>query len=80
MSRSFQVQCLMGALLVKLLAEGVELALLSRQIGSRGTRRLSLQGAMHALVSTVLLGFARLDELGQDSEPDPPGRQLGQPS
>ena len=27
-SRSFQVQCFMGALLVKLLAEGVELALL----------------------------------------------------
>lgn len=51
----------MGALLVKLLAEGVELALLRRQISSRRTRRLCFQGAMHALVSAVLLGFARLD-------------------
>ena len=35
---------------------------------------------MHALVTTVLLGFAGFDEFGEDAEANPPSGELGEPS
>jgi hypothetical protein len=61
---------------IEFLTEAIELTLLSSQIGSRWASGFRFQSAMHALVTTILLGFARLDKLWQDAEPDPPGRQL----
>ena len=70
----------MGALVIELPAESVELALLSRQISCRGTGGFGFQPTMHSFMAAVLLGFTGLDELRQDTEPNPPGRQLGQSS
>ena len=70
----------MRSVVIEFLTEAVELTLLSRQIGSGGAGGFRFQSAMHALVTTILLGFTRLDKLRQDAEPDPPGRQLGQSS
>jgi hypothetical protein len=45
--------------------------LLLPQVSLRRTRRLLLQGLMHALVTTILLGVAWLDPLMPDSQPQP---------
>ena len=67
---------LVGAFVVEFLAEDVEAPLLGGAITGRWARGLGLEGPVHALVSPILLGFARFDEFGQD--PDPKGRQRGE--
>jgi hypothetical protein len=64
--------------IVELLDEHVELALLTlERVGGRSCG-LVLQCSMHTLMTTVLLRFAGLDEIGQHAELNPPGRQARQ--
>jgi len=67
-------------LFVVLAPELVEADLLGVQVAARRPRGLGLQGAVHALVPTVLLGMRGLDELGTDPEADPPHRKRRQSS
>jgi hypothetical protein len=62
--RGFEIESFVWPLVVKFLAEAVELTLLSGQISCRRAGGFRFQGTTHALVTTILLGFARLDELG----------------
>ena len=63
---------LVGPELVELLAEVVELVLLGSQACSGRNGGLLLEGAVHPLVDSVLLGPTGLDELRIDAEPDEP--------
>jgi transposase len=76
--RRVHVQRLVRPLLVELLPEVVELALLRPATARWRARRLGLERAVHALVTPVLLRLARLDELGQHPKAHPPGRELRQ--
>jgi len=58
--------------LVEVGAKGVEAALLGAAIAGWRDRRLGLEIPVHALVSAVLMGRGRLDEVGHDAELDPP--------
>src|SRR5439155_9153946 len=69
----------MRTLLVVLAAEVVEAPLLADEIRPGGASRLVLEGAMEALMPSVLLRVARLDQLGRDTEPDPPHREPRDP-
>jgi len=64
----------MGPLLVELVTEAIELQLLGPHRVRRWARGFCFEGAMHALMTPVLLGLARFDELRQDTESHPPGR------
>src|SRR5258705_13724193 len=64
----------MGPRLVVFLAETVKRLLLRPPVGGRRTRRLLLQGAMHALVPPILLRMSR-----RDAQLHPPHRQPRQP-
>ena len=57
----------MGPLLVEFSPESIEAHLLSSHRCGRRTGRLLLEGLVHALVPTVLLRVARLDELRVDA-------------
>jgi hypothetical protein len=61
-------------------AELVEPTLLRTEIGAGRCGGLFLEGSMHALVPAVLVGTRGLDELGEDTEGDPPDGELGEPS
>lgn len=52
--------------------------LLRSQVGPRRQGGLPLEIAVHALVPRVLLRLARFDELGDDTERDPPDGKLGE--
>ena len=65
---------------VVLVPEDVELALLPLRAVRRRLGHRVLQRLVHPLVPAVLLWLARLDELGKDSQLDPPHRQLAQPA
>jgi hypothetical protein len=67
-------------LLIELLSEVVELALLSAVVGGRWLCGFGLEGSVHAFVAAILLRFAGFDALGKDAESDPPGGQLGEPA
>src|SRR5438093_2487001 len=69
----------MRTLLVVLDAEVVEAPLLADEVRPGGASRLVLEGAMEALMPSVLLGVARLDQLGRDTETDPPHREPRDP-
>ena len=64
-----------GPLGVELGSEGVEATLLSEAVLLGWQRGVTLEGAMHAFVTTVLLGLAGFDELWGDAESDPPDRE-----
>ena len=64
--------------MVEFLAEGVEAPLLGGAVARRWAGGLGLEGPVHAFVSPILLGLTGLDELRQDPEPHPKGRQRGQ--
>jgi len=68
-----------GAHVIEFLAKGVEPALLRAEAAGRGARGGRLEGAMHAFVPPVLVGAAGFDELGQDPQAHPPGRELREP-
>src|SRR6266508_2210599 len=76
----FLTQRLVGALLVVLATESVEASLLRRKVGLRRAGRLFLKSAMHPFMTGVLLWMGRLDQNGQDAQPDPPDRQGREPS
>ena len=59
----------MGAVVVEVLTEPVEAGLLLACARRRRPGGLGLQGPMHALVASVLLGLARLDPLQRDAGP-----------
>src|SRR5262249_27973209 len=56
-------QRLMRALLVVMAAEGIKADLLLTSVGGWRARGLRLEGAMHALMATVLLRRARMNEM-----------------
>jgi hypothetical protein len=66
------------AFLVEFLAETVEAPLLGGAVARRWAGGLGFKGSVHAFVASVLLGFARLDELGQDTEAYPKGGERGE--
>jgi hypothetical protein len=59
------VERLMRALAVELLAEAIKFALLSSSSAGWRACGFCFQSAMHAFMAAVLVGFARLDELGE---------------
>lgn len=61
----------MRPLMVVLPLELVEATLLGAQTGPRGSGGLRFQRLVEALVPSVLLWLAGLDELGEDCEPEP---------
>src|SRR5438876_6450213 len=76
--RRLLVERLMGPLVIELLAEDVEAALLRRETARRRPRGLRLQGTVHPFMPAVLVRAPGLDELRQDAETDPPRRELRQ--
>ncbi len=66
------VEGFVRALFVELIAKVIEAPLLAAERGCRRPRGLLLERLVHALVSTVLLGMAGLNQLGVDAESDPP--------
>src|SRR5438445_1005746 len=75
---SFSSQRLMRTLPVVLLSKGSEVTLLCGKSFLRW--HCFLQRAVHALVATVLCGFARTNPLGFDPKPYPPFRELADPA
>src|SRR5215475_5211420 len=71
-------QRLMRPFLVVMVAEHIKARLLLGRIRRRRLRGLLLQGAMHPLVSAVLLWRGRMDEARFDPELEPPSRQPGE--
>src|SRR6266852_6809633 len=76
--RRLLIERLMRALVVELLAEDVEAALLRRQAPRRRPCGLGLQGPVHPFMPAVLVRAPGLDELRQDAEAHPPRRELRQ--
>src|SRR5205085_2840628 len=73
--RTFKIQSLVRALLVVVLAEGIQLTLLLRQVGCRRLAQRTLERAMHALMSSVLLRLPRRDAFRTNAKANPPDRQ-----
>src|SRR6266478_1474301 len=73
--RRLLVECLMRTLVIELLAEDVEAALLRREAARRRARGLRLQGPVHPFMPAVLVRAPGLDELRQDAETYPPRRE-----
>ena len=65
--------------MVVFVAEAGEAVLLATSRGCGWDRGLLFEGAVHAFVSSILLGVGRLDEFGKDAQSDPPDRQPGEP-
>jgi hypothetical protein len=61
---------------IELTYEGIEAVLLLQAVKARRADSLLLEGEVHALVPTVLLGMARLDALDRNTKPEPPDREL----
>ena len=66
---------LVRPLVVELESEGVKEALLGTGVSGRGPGRLGLEGSVHALVPSVLLGMGGLYQLRADAQADPPDRE-----
>src|SRR5262245_49430228 len=71
-------QRLMRPFLVVMVAEHIKARLLLGRIRRRRVSGLLVQGAMHPLVSAVLLWRGRMDEARFDPELEPPSRQPGE--
>ncbi len=71
-----EIERFMRAFVVKLGPEPIEPALLRAQAPGRGARGFGFERAMHAFMPAILLGLARLDELGQNAQAHPPGGEL----
>ena len=76
--RRLLIECLVWALMVKLLAKIIEPTLGGKTARGRSRGR-RFQGAMHAFMPPILIGTPRLDELGEDTQAHPPGRELREP-
>src|SRR2546422_1176869 len=77
--RRLLIECLVWALMVKLLAKIIEPTLLGGKTARGRSRGRRFQGAMHAFMPPILIGTPRLDELGEDTQAHPPGRELREP-
>ncbi len=62
---------------VEFLDEGIEAGLLLQEIHAWRAGGFALEGAMHALMASVLLRAAWLDALDVDAQAQPPDRKLG---
>jgi hypothetical protein len=74
------VKRLVRPLEIELLTEALKLELLSMPSAGGRASGCRLQGAMPAFMAAVLLGFAGLDALGEDTQEDPLGGELGEPA
>ena len=68
------------ALVVALLAEALTLALLSPSSARWRAGGFCLPRPVHALMATMLPGFAGRDARGEDAQADPPGGAWGEPA
>ena len=68
----------MWALVVEDLNELVEAGLLLQEVGGRRLGGFFLQGEMHALVTTILLGSTGFNALDANAEAKPPDRKFAQ--
>jgi hypothetical protein len=73
------VECLVRPLMIERCTEVGELSLLGTKISPRRSDSVGFQRAMQALMTAILVRFARCNELRQDTQAHPPCRQLGQP-
>jgi hypothetical protein len=64
-------------MVIELLDEIIELALLLEEVGASGAGGLLLQRTMRALMTAVLLWMAGLKALDADTQSQPPDRELG---
>jgi hypothetical protein len=62
----------MRSLPVVVVGKVIKAGLLLQEVLGSGPGGLVLQGQMHALMATVLLGMTRLDALDLDAESQPP--------
>jgi hypothetical protein len=76
MSGGVHVKRLMRALAVERLTETITRELLSAPSARWGACGFCFQRMVHALMAAMLLGFAGLDEFGEDPQADPPGGEL----
>lgn len=65
----------MGPLKVEFLYEVIESLLLLKQVAAGRLGCFEFKGAMHPLVTSVLLRGSRLDSLQLDSQAHPPDRK-----
>ena len=65
---------------MELVLERIEVPLLHRTAGAHRFDRLTLQGAMHALVCAVVWRTAGSTPLGQDAQTHPPHVEVGHPT
>lgn len=78
--RAFLAERLVGTLVVVRRTETVERLLLRPQVRLWRMSGFRLQGAVHPLMTAVLLGFAGFDQFRRDAELDPPDGELGEAS
>ena len=71
------IQGFVRTVVVVLMTKPIEADLLRLEIAAGGTRRLRLEGAVHALMAPVLLRGRGRDQLGEDAQPNPPDGQCG---
>ena len=64
--------------MVEDLNELIEASLLLQKVGGRRFGGFFLQGEMHALVTTVLLGSTGFDALDANTQAKPPDRKFAQ--
>ena len=76
--RTFHIQSFVRALVVEDLNEFVEAGLLLQEVGGRRLGGFLLQGEMHALVTTILLGSTWFDALDANTEAKPPDSKFAQ--
>ena len=76
--RTLHAESFMGSFGVEDLDEVIEPRLLLKKVGAGWFGGFFFQSEMHALVTTVLLGMARLDAFDADAQAEPPDRELAQ--
>src|SRR5271154_2235443 len=78
LSRALHGERLMGPLLIELLDKGIELGLLLQEVGAGRPCCFFLQGQVHTLMSSVLLGMTGPKPVDADAQAQPPDEQLRQ--
>jgi hypothetical protein len=76
--RAFHIQSFVRALVIEDLDKFVEASLLLQEVGGGRLGGFFLQGKMHALVTTILLGSTRLDALDANPQAKPPHSKFAQ--
>ena len=79
LGRPLRLQRLVGAQLIELLPESIELVSVCSHVAGRRDGGFLLQCAMHPLVHPILLRLPGFDQLRVDPHLDEPHRQLRQP-